>query len=66
MGTHKEKAKELVVKFEFYTYSDFKDDRGLADAIQCALICVDEIMEFLEGERGFNYWQEVKTEIEKL
>ena len=66
--TPKEKAKELVDKFdtamEFYTPARF--------AKQCALIAVDEILnaidwDYYEGsaQTEHNYWQEVKTEIEK-
>jgi len=56
----KEKAKELVDKFSWIDCS--------SDAKQCALICVDEI---LNGSRLFyiedyEYWREVKQEIIKL
>jgi hypothetical protein len=65
--TPKEKAKELVSKFE-----DLVDD--CADSVYdacghkagkgCALICVDAIIEALqfEGLSG-GYWQEVKQEL---
>ena len=65
--TAKEKAKELVFKFddtmEFSTPQRF--------AKKCALIAVDEILkdkEIIDGMRVINdpYWQEVKQEIEKL
>jgi hypothetical protein len=39
------------------------------EAKQCALICVDEIIKVVEDnclEYDDNYWQQVKTEIEKL
>jgi len=57
----KEKAKELVDKFSWIDCS--------SDAKQCALICVDEMLEELGEEylpRAYKYWQEVKQEIEKL
>lgn len=57
--TPKEKAKELVMRFRRF---------GLSwdNCKQCALICVDEIME-TQKAWGLNpYWEEVKTEIEKL
>ena len=61
----KEKAKELVYKFddtmEFSTPQRF--------AKQCALIAVNEIWNELESARVFeeyDYWQEVKEEIGKL
>lgn len=68
--TSKEKAKELVEK-----YSKGKDEYGWSlcefhsCAKQCALICVDEIIQSIENlqyERKTDYWEEVKEEIEKL
>jgi hypothetical protein len=68
--TPKEKAKELVYKFddtmEFSTPQRF--------AKKCALIVVDEIIKILvelsNGEFTFiynvQYWEEVKNEINKL
>jgi hypothetical protein len=67
--THKEKAKELVDKFdnamEFYTPARY--------AKQCALIAVDEILQLRKGYfycinpmQDEKYWQEVKQEIENL
>ena len=58
--TPKEKAKQLVEQFSWIDCS--------SDAKQCALICVDEI---LNGSRLFyikdyDYWKEVKQEIKKL
>ena len=73
--TRKEKAKELVDRFKlskqlFIGNTDKK-------AKQCALICVDEAQELLNKpmfqykesmlwKAEFEYWQEVKQEIEKL
>lgn len=63
--TPQERAKDLYDKFYPYQYD--------ADAAkQCALIAVDEILIELSewGEVWMkiriNYWQEVKTEIQKL
>ncbi len=71
----KEKAEELVEKFtdienKYKEYSDFKQ------AKQCALIAVDEAekseynvltkFEIVSQKYTSAYWQEVKTEIEKL
>ena len=71
--TPKEKAIELVAKFKSNVYkkafanTDFMYDRyyGLDDemAKQCALIAVNEILK--EGVR-WQYWYEVKKEIENL
>jgi hypothetical protein len=55
--TPKEKAKELVDKF---------DGVGLQmrnEAIACALICVDEL---IINDDIDDYWIQVKTEIQKL
>ena len=75
--TPKEKALELVDKFWKSCY-DKHDIAKLvkADAKQCALIAVDEIIngyEFdsldIEHKRimdNINFWDEVKQEIERL
>lgn len=67
--TPKEKAKELFDKF-------IQTNRNAFFAKECALIAVDEIyqLELLYGqysddgnqEMHYSYWEEVKTEIEKL
>ena len=69
--TPKEKAKELIEKFIFINGNSFF-------AKDCAIIAVDEIIDQwdyidtylanLGGEFNPNlrYWQEVKTELEKL
>ena len=66
--TQKEKAKELVYKFddtmEFSTPQRF--------AKKCALIAVDEILNTIEYSSQADelsktsYWEEVKNEINKL
>jgi hypothetical protein len=59
--TPKEKAKELVEKFEPYCYHE---------RIYCALVAVDEIIDVLNREdfsrNAIVFWASVKTEIEKL
>ncbi len=79
--TEKEKAKELVDVF--IPFSDasnplghYSDSVALANAKQCALICVEEILslkcESVPKENNPHhyysreYWQQVKQEIEKL
>jgi hypothetical protein len=69
--TAKEKANKLVKKYQYR-------QRGLVvtlgDAKQCALIAVDEILNAITfnmyDEEEYNkvndFWEEVKTEIEKL
>jgi hypothetical protein len=67
--TPKEKAKELMNKFVVLTDSHHTK--------QCALICVEEILShvpyhnndqalWIINEQTADYWQQVKTEIEKL
>ena len=69
--TPKEKAKELVDKFFEYTYrvkwdiDKNKWEHNFDQSKQCALIAVDEILK-TNPYKARNYWQEVKTEIEKL
>jgi hypothetical protein len=69
----KEKAAELISKFRqippFSSYTGI----GYAEAKQCALIAVNEIIElayweYMEsmGEKEEKYWQEVKQEIINL
>ena len=81
----KQKAEELVEKFKPHSHfwvHDFGrkkdyDIEQLENAVECALIAVDEIINSLETygkesdelqnmENDFRYWQEVKQEIEKL
>jgi len=68
--TPKEKAKELVDKYSnpFDRNGCIPPSEALLNATlkQCALIAVDEILNYLKTD-GFsiqiNYWQEVKQEI---
>ena len=57
--TVKQKALELVKKFIEPTKDGAK---------QCAIICVDEILnlDIDANTLGYWYWQEVKREIEQL
>jgi len=64
----KEKAIELVGKFaDIQKYSSMK-----VVAKNCALIVIDEILNsidfvsMLNGTDDYNYWKEVKKEIEAL
>jgi hypothetical protein len=64
--TPKEKAKELYNKYcNMESHCD--------DAKECSLVAVDEILLYLKNSddvmtsiKAVDYWQEVKTEIEKL
>ncbi len=71
--TTKEKAKELVDIFIPYnqeyqegTDMEFSDD--LEGAKQCALICVNKILEAVTttADKKYDFYTEVKQEIEKL
>ena len=71
----KEKAKELVDKFEPYVIRYTQGDVvGYLDQEtpileyqkQCALIAVDEILKLDIYKSDQWYWEEVKQEIEKL
>jgi hypothetical protein len=59
--TPKEKAKELVDKYNFLKEIFIP---SIHEQKQCALIAVDEIL----NKDGYNndYWKEVKEEINKL
>jgi hypothetical protein len=74
--TPKEKAKELFIKYRNIIIDDVLDKKPIyfimSDkmAKECALIAVDEILSanavWYENSIPYNYWQKVKTEIEKL
>ena len=65
----KEKAQELVDKM-FYSIVDKKTSYTLrnywAEAKQCAIIAVDEILRVLFQHHEIDFYKEVKSEIEKL
>lgn len=66
--TPKEKANELVCKYVQHSKPmeygiNFSGD--IDHAIKCALICVDEVLEF-HDRIDVNYFKEVKQEIENL
>ena len=66
----KEKAEELVDKFIQYTPADSEFEYPYAK--QCALIAVEQILEVIDSIYDYDresldpYWNEVKSEIEKL
>jgi hypothetical protein len=73
MKTPTEKAKELIEKYlkldiEIGGQHDGYLTMKMHDAKQCALIAVDEILNAVTtiADKKYEYWQEVKTEIEKL
>lgn len=73
--TPKEKAIELVDKYNNSIMSFLSDNMKYQNAIKCALIAVDEIIKtdmlidedtFVETPSYLQYWKEVKQELEKL
>jgi hypothetical protein len=66
--TPKEKAVELFSDYRYILsipnapLGELKDDI----AKSCALIAVDELKQESVVKNDFDYWQEVKTEIERL
>jgi len=67
--TPKEKAKELVDKFKYISY--YLDD--IQNHKEGALIAVDEVISNIEPSVSIDvisarikYWEQVKTEIQKL
>ena len=72
MSSPKEKAKELVYKYQYLvnTWDCYNDESlemiyRLPDMKQCALIAVDELIKQVTHS-DVGYWQEVKQEINKL
>ncbi len=67
--TPREKAQKILDMFYFPNLSI---DVTSSDSKQCALICVDEIIEAIDWHEfetpntEFEYWNEVKKEIERL
>ena len=57
--TAKEKAREL-----FQAYLNV----GMGDgwAKECALIACNEVLGYMGADRGYEFWTEVKKEIEQL
>ena len=62
-----EKAKKLFDKYFFLTLNvESDDDVNKYTAKICALIAVDELILDAYNNYYYNYWQQVKHEIEKL
>jgi hypothetical protein len=64
--TPKEKAEELVNKYSIWCWNEVVCDYEIAK--QCALIAVDEILNAVTAiaDKRYDYWKEVKQELEKL
>jgi hypothetical protein len=61
--TPKEKAKELIDKYDFIYVPNYL---SMFEVKQCALVAVDEILNVLFQHHKIDYWKQVKQEIEKL
>ena len=71
--TPKEKAREIYERMEVDVndYSSNYPTYSPMQAKECALVCVDEIMKAIdwndiEPENKDDFWDDVKTELEKL
>jgi hypothetical protein len=68
--TPKEKANNLCMRFLIQTTTDIPYGINKTIAKECALIAVDEIIDWSSQWSGLHneisYWQEVKKEIELL
>jgi hypothetical protein len=68
----REKALELIDKFVNFECDDgydlFQSSISIIEAKQCALFCVDEILNAVTtiADKKYDYWQEVKKQIELL
>jgi hypothetical protein len=61
--TPKEKAIEIYTKMYNEIYTSYVTDFV---AKQCAIIAVDQILEIIYSNYDWEYWLEVKKDIEKL
>ncbi len=70
--TPKEKANDLVGQFKLQIDEELNNGFTYDVAKQCAIICVEQIINLLNEGFGVNvsikkeYWNEVKEEIKKL
>ena len=67
--TPEEKAKELydkylplVQRWDDYNAVSIKKE----NAKQSALICCNEVLGYMGADRGYEFWNQVKQQIEKL
>ncbi len=63
--TPKEQAEELILRFdnlddEEHTYHYVHNSK------ECALIAVEQILEIIYSNYDWEYWNQVKQELEKL
>ena len=69
----REKAEEMIEKYERYLYGFLSTDKEYARCVQCALMAVDEIINSNPHSNPLNtevystmeWWQKVKLEIKE-
>ena len=68
MSNPKDKADELYSKYDDLLNKDFGNPIVFDNQLKiCALIAVDEILKIIfEHQNAYEYWKEVKQEIENL
>lgn len=77
----KDKAKQIVLKYEKYLFNKSTTDNDWVQCIECAIIATEQLIqyqdEFIEYVRmelpsnviagiPYKYWDKVKQELEKL
>jgi hypothetical protein len=68
----KDKAKELVLKYEKILFNRFTTEEDWVKCVECALLAVDEILslnvfeDYSDWTNTIEYWEEVRQEIDKL
>jgi hypothetical protein len=58
-------AKELIQKFNLLD-DESHSYHYVHNSKQCAIIAVDQILEIIDSNYDFEFWKEVKLELEKL
>jgi hypothetical protein len=64
--TPKQKAIEIVEKYEKYLYDKFAMDEEWSKCVECALIAVDEIILVTESLESRIFWKQVRVQIDAL
>lgn len=67
MITPQEKALQLMTRFQETSYK-MGDHSSIytPTAKHHALICVDEVLGYMGADRGYEFWMQVKKELENL
>lgn len=65
--TPKEKADELVNKYDLELIDEINHFAVRKYAsYKCAIIVCNEVLGYMGADRGYEFWTEVKKEVEKL